>query len=61
MLVIVTIATTTTKREEENKHMKKANKIKCKQTTPNGKTKSKGVQSGNGRNHKDRQSNKEEC
>ena len=63
-LVIVTIATattTTTKKEEQNKDIKKANKIKCKQKTPNGKTKSKGVQSGTGRNHKDRQSNKEDC
>jgi hypothetical protein len=62
MLVIVTVATTTTtKKEEQNKDMKKANKIKCKQKTPNGKTKSKGVQSGTGKNHKDRQSNKEDC
>jgi len=68
MLVIATVSTTTTtttttttKKEEQNKDMKKANKIKCKQKTPKGKTKSKGVQSGTGRNHKDRQSNKEDC
>ena len=64
MLVIVTVATTTTtttKREEQNKDMKKANKIKCKHKIPNGKTKSKGVQPGIGRNHKDRQWNKEDC
>jgi len=63
MLVIVTVATTTTtiKKEEQNIDMKKANKIKCKQKTPNEKTTSKGVQLGTGRNHKDRQSNKEDC
>jgi len=62
MLVIVTVATTTTtKKEEQNKDMKKTNKIKCKQKTPNGKTKNKGVRSGTGRHHKDRQSNNEDC
>ena len=66
LLVIVTAATTaaatnTTTKKKNRTDMKKANKIKCKQKTPNGKTNSKGVQSGIGRNHKDRQSNKEDC